>query len=244
MRVPRVYVEGALPESGDVTLADAQSHYLSKVLRMEAGRSLLVFNGDGAEYPATLTNADKRAAVIHIDGKEEISRESNLVTHLAIGISRGERMDWVLQKATELGVTHITPLFTERTEVKLKGERLEKKMAHWRQITISACEQCQRNVLPVVHDACSLTDFLRGSGEDLKLILHHRSQQTLKQMAQPHAVALLIGPEGGLTDDEIQIALQQHHYQPLTLGPRVLRTETAPIAALTAVQLQWGDLSD
>lgn len=243
MRVPRVYIEGALPENGDVTLADAQSHYLSKVLRMEAGRPLQVFNGDGAEYSATLTSADKRAAVIHIASKEEVNRESNLLSHLAIGISRGERMDWVLQKATELGVTHITPLFTERTEVKLKGERLEKKMAHWRQIAISACEQCQRNVLPVVHEACSLTEFLRCDRDGLKLVLHHRSQQALKEMPEPQAVTLLIGPEGGLTDDEIQLALKHHYYQPLTLGPRVLRTETAPIAALTAVQLQWGDLS-
>lgn len=243
MRIPRLYIEGNLPEQDNVTLGEAQSHYLHKVLRMDADRPLVVFNGDGAEYSATITHADKRAMTIYINKREVIARESPLNTHLAIGVSRGERMDWVLQKATELGVTHITPIFSERTEVRLKGERLEKKMAHWRQITISACEQCQRNVLPTLHPASSLTDFFRSDDDGLKLVLHHRSQQSLKQMSEPTSVTLLIGPEGGLSDDEINQALQQHHYQALTLGPRVLRTETAPIAALTAVQLQWGDLS-
>lgn len=242
MRIPRVYLEGTLPDAGTMTLAEAQSHYLCKVLRLEAGRPLQVFDGSGAEFSAQIELADKRATLIRISDKALVNRESNLTTHLAIGISRGERMDWVLQKATELGVTRITPLFTERTEVKLRGERLEKKMAHWRQIAISACEQCQRNVLPIIDDACSLSEFYRGHNDGLKLILHHRSQQSLKQMPVPRAVTLLIGPEGGLTEVEIDAALQQHQYQPLTLGPRVLRTETAPIAALTAVQLQWGDL--
>lgn len=243
MRIPRVFIESALPEHGEVTLAEAQSHYLTKVLRMDAGRELRAFDGSGAEFRATITHTDKRATVIHVDQRDVVDRESTLVTHLAVGISRGERMDWVLQKATELGVTHITPIFSERTEVRLKGERLDKKMAHWRQIAVSACEQCQRNVLPVVHNACTLEEFLGQERPGLKLILHHRSQQTLKQMPQPQSVTLLIGPEGGLADHEIAQALEQHSYQALTLGPRVLRTETAPIVALTAVQLQWGDLA-
>lgn len=243
MRVPRVYIDADLPQDGPFTLGDAQSHYLCKVLRMEAGRPLTVFNGDGAEYSATLSQADKRAAVLHIARREMVNRESALVTHLAIGVSRGDRMDWVLQKATELGATRITPLFTERTEVRLKGERLEKKMAHWQQILVSACEQCQRNVLPELHPASAIADFLQRDDKGLKLVLHHRSQQALKQMPIPEAVTLLVGPEGGLTQEEIENAQRQHEYQALTLGPRVLRTETAPVAALTAVQLQWGDLS-
>lgn len=249
MRIPRIYLNQPLPASGEVCLGEPESHYLIKVLRMETGRALIAFNGDGAEYEASISSAGKKSAQITVHNKLEINRESPLRSHLAIGISRGDRMDIVLQKATELGVTAITPLFTERTEVKLKGERLEKKMAHWRQILISACEQCQRNVLPELHDACDLTAFLSPSSRqatdtaELKLVLHHRSTQTLKQHATPKSVTLLIGPEGGLSEREIDQALSQGQFTPLTLGPRVLRTETAPIAALTVIQQQWGDFN-
>ncbi len=243
MRIPRIYLGVDLPDRGTVNLPESSSHYLVKVLRMDAGRSLLVFNGTGAEYSATLQTANKRCATIQIEHSETQDRESPLQTHLAIGISRGERMDWVIQKATELGVSAITPLFSERTEVKLKGERLEKKMDHWRQITISACEQCQRNRLPVLNPASELEPFLEQDTSDLKLVLHHRSTKAIADFQTPQSVSLLIGPEGGLNDDEIALA-QHFHFQPLTLGPRVLRTETAPVTALTAVQLLWGDLGN
>lgn len=243
MRIPRVYISGVLAEGAERILSDAQSHYLSKVLRMEAGRPLIAFNGDNWEYQATLVSTNKRNAAIQINEGHEVSRESSLYTHLAVGISRGERMDLVLQKATELGVSEITPLFTERSEVKLKGERLEKKMAHWRQITISACEQCQRNTLPILNAATPVSDFYQNHQASRKLVLHHRSEHRLKELSPSAEVTLLVGPEGGLSDAEIQQALNHHQYQALTLGPRVMRTETAPIAALTAVQLLWGDLS-
>lgn len=242
MRIPRVYISGQLSEGTESALSDAQSHYLSKVLRMEAGRPLIAFNGDNWEYQATLVSASKRNAIIHVDEGREVSRESPLYTHIAVGISRGERMDLVLQKATELGVSEITPLFTERSEVKLKGERLEKKMAHWRQITISACEQCQRNALPILNVATPVSDFYQNHQGSRKLVLYHRSEHRLKELPPSAEVTLLVGPEGGLSDAEIQQALNHHQYQALTLGPRVMRTETAPIAALTAVQLLWGDL--
>lgn len=243
MRVPRVFCDVPLAVGEPVSLNEAQSHYLSKVLRLEAGRPLKLFNGDGREYQATVVQVGKRSVEVQIGDAEHIVKESPLHTHLAVGISRGERMDLVLQKATELGVSRITPLFTERTEVRLQGERLQKKMEHWRQITISACEQCQRNVLPELAEAQDLEVFLREPNRDLKLVLHHRSETTLKQYAPQTGVTLLIGPEGGLSDSEIQLAIEHFQYAPLTLGPRVLRTETAPLAALTAVQLLWGDLS-
>ena len=242
MRIPRVYIADSLPSCGEMTLPEAQSHYLHKVLRMENGRELVVFCGDGFEYSARIHQADKRATQIEIHKREWVERESPLPTHLAIAVSRGDRMDWVLQKATELGATRITPLFSERTEVRLKGERLHKKMAHWQQIIVSSCEQCQRNVLPQLQPACTLEQFFLQPNTDTKLVLHHRSQQNFKDMPHAQAVTLLIGPEGGLSDAEINIAMHTHQFQALTLGPRVLRTETAPIAALTAVQLQWGDL--
>lgn len=242
MRIPRVYVNAPLHPGLSLALDEPQSHYLGKVLRMDTGRELQAFNGDGREYSAVITQVSKRAVSIEIKEGVEVNRESPLSTHLAIGISRGERMDWVLQKATELGVTRITPLFTERTEVRLQGERLEKRMQHWSQITLSACEQCQRNVPPQLLPAQELGAFLAQPDAGLRLVLHHRSEQNLRQLPPPAAVTLLIGPEGGLSEREIDLAIQQSGYTPLTLGPRVLRTETAPVTALTAVQLLWGDL--
>ena len=150
MRVPRIYLDQVLTIDSSVLLNESASHYLSKVLRMSVGRELIVFNGRGGEYAAVITQVDKKSIVIKTGKFNEDNRQSPLSIELAIGISRGERMDWVLQKATELGVTSITPLFTERTEVKVSGERQDKKIQHWQQILISACEQCQRNILPVL----------------------------------------------------------------------------------------------
>lgn len=242
MRVPRIYVDQALSSSAEVTLNEPASHYLVKVLRMNEGRDLIAFSGDGDEYLATVSHADRKSCQIKIGAGQTVNRESPLHTHLAIGISRGERMDWVLQKAAELGVTEVTPIFSERNEVKLKGERLTKKTAHWQQVLISACEQCQRNTLPVLNPPTDLHGFLNESVNGLKLVLHHRSARQLHSFSPPTRVTLLIGPEGGLSDSEIALA-ESCDYFPLTLGPRVLRTETAPLVALTALQLHWGDLS-
>ncbi len=149
-------------------------------------------------------------------------------------------MDWVLQKATELGVTKITPLITERTEVKLGGERADKKIEHWQQILISACEQCQRNILPELSEPKNYSEWIVQCDAELKFVLHHRDNQGFPQNRTTQSVALLIGPEGGLDDDEIALAITQN-FSPLTLGPRVLRTETAPVAAISLVQYLWGD---
>lgn len=240
MRVPRVYINQPLTTGLTVTLNAKTSNYLCNVLRMDAERELIVFCGDGKEHSATLSLAHKKHAEVTINSSTELSRESSLHTHLAIGISRGERFDFVLQKATELGITEITPLFTERTEVKLKGDRLEKKAEHWQQILISACEQCQRNTLPILNPATSYANFLGQSPAGLKLVLHHRSDKSLNQHSTPEQVTLMIGPEGGLSEEEILLA-EANGFNALTLGPRVLRTETAPIVAISAVQLLWGD---
>lgn len=240
MRVPRIFIGQPLHNQGQLSLDAKTSHYLSTVLRMDAGRKLVAFCGDGQEYACELITAHKKHAVIAVHQAQTINRESPLQTHLAIGVSRAERFDLVLQKATELGISEITPLHTERTEVKLKGERLGKKMAHWQQILISACEQCQRNTLPALNTLQRLDTFLASPTNPLKLVLHHRGNKNLKQYQAPAGVTLLVGPEGGLTDTEIEQACDAN-YNPLTLGPRVLRTETAPLVALTAVQLSWGD---
>src|SRR5690606_3425388 len=169
------------------------------------------------------------------------NRESPLQLELAIGISRGERFEWVLQKATELGVTKITPLITERTEVKTSGDRQEKMLDRWQHIIISACEQCQRNLLPELAAPVQLNDYLPQVNSDLRFVLHHRDSKTLPTEQKPQSITLLIGPEGGLSESEIALA-QQHNFNALTLGPRVLRTETAPVAAISLVQYLWGDL--
>lgn len=240
MRIPRIFIHQPLNANTSVLLSEDQSHYLSKVLRMQVGRELIAFDGNGGEYSAEIIEITKKAVTIQTRDFQDINKESPLQLTLAIGVSRGERMDWVLQKATELGVTDIVPLITERTEVKLGGERADKKMEHWQQIVISACEQCQRNLLPKIAEPKTLNEWIPTMTADKKFVLHHRDNQGLPQNETVNSVCLLIGPEGGLSDDEIQLATEKG-FAPLTLGPRVLRTETAPVAAISLVQFLWGD---
>ncbi len=241
MRIPRIFTQQILTVNSTIELAEAPSHHLTKVLRMQAGRELILFNGLGGEYSATIETVTKKSVCVQISDFNSDNRQSSLSLELAIGVSRGERMDWVLQKATELGVTKITPLITERTEVKLSGERADKKINHWQQTIVSACEQCQRNILPELSEPIFLEDWISHCTAEAKFVLHHRDNQGLPKEKKFSSVALLIGPEGGLNDDEIANAIAQH-FTPLTLGPRVLRTETAPVAAISIVQYLWGDL--
>lgn len=241
MRIPRVFTEHPLAEGATLALEEAPSRHLAKVLRMGPGRELVLFNGQGGEYSARVAAVSKKSVEVEITKFYSQERESPLALELAIGISRGDRMDWVLQKATELGVTRISPLFSERTEVKLKGERLEKKQAHWRQVTIGACEQCQRNRLPELAQPTSLEQWLDRPNPGLRFVLHHRDSKGLPKGESPDQVALLVGPEGGLSEEEIERA-RAAGCEPLTLGPRVLRTETAPVAAIALAQYLWGDL--
>ncbi|RYZ98585.1 MAG: 16S rRNA (uracil(1498)-N(3))-methyltransferase [Moraxellaceae bacterium] len=243
MRIPRIYSLQPLIENSLVDLPEAQSHYLSKVLRMQNGRELIVFNGEGGEYSAEIVGISKKTVSVQLKKFSAENRQSHLQLELAIGISRGERMDWVLQKATELGVTKITPLITERTEVKLSGERADKKNQHWHQILISACEQSQRNLLPELSEPVLLENWLATCTAEYKFVLHHRDSRGLPAAIKTESVVLLIGPEGGLSEEEITLAIQEN-FLPLTLGPRVLRTETAPIAAISLVQYLWGDFRE
>lgn len=240
MRIPRIFTTQTLATDTTVELEEAPSHHLSKVLRMQAGRELILFNGSGGEYSATITAISKKSVSVTLSSFHPDNRQSPLQLELAIGVSRGDRMDWVLQKATELGVTKITPLITERTEVKLGGDRADKKIGHWQHTIISACEQCQRNLLPELCEPILFNEWITQCDADLKFVLHHRNNKGLPQDKKTNSVALLIGPEGGLSETEITQAISQQ-FSPLTLGPRVLRTETAPIAAISLVQYLWGD---
>ncbi|WP_039916037.1 16S rRNA (uracil(1498)-N(3))-methyltransferase [Cellvibrio mixtus] len=240
MRIPRIFTEQALITGELLQLEEAASHHLSKVLRMQAGRELILFNGAGGEFAAVIQDVSKKSVTVAIAEHLADNRESPLQLELAIGISRGERFEWVLQKATELGVTKITPLITERTEVKVGGDRQEKLIDRWQQIIISACEQCQRNLLPELSTPLQISDWLATVNSELRFVLHHRDSKTLPAEQKPQSVTLLIGPEGGLSESEIAQA-QAKHFNALTLGPRVLRTETAPVAAISLVQYLWGD---
>ncbi|MBY6211825.1 16S rRNA (uracil(1498)-N(3))-methyltransferase [Microbulbifer agarilyticus] len=246
MRIPRIFSSQPLANQTELQLDEAASRHLVKVLRFGPGRPLILFDGHGGEYAAELVEAGKKARV-KIGAFSEGDRQSPLAITLAIGISRGDRFDWVIQKATELGVAQIQPLFTERCEVKLSGDRLQKKLGQWQQIAISACEQCARNLVPEILPPLKLPQLLDQAkdSEALKLVLHHRTDATLAELEQqsgrPDAALLLVGPEGGLSAEEIELALQQD-FHPLRLGPRVLRTETAPVAALSVLQYQWGDI--
>lgn len=240
MRIPRVFTEQNLLSGEQIELEESASHHLSKVLRMQAGRELILFNGAGGEFAATIHEVSKKHVTVSVQEHSVDNRESPLELELAIGISRGERFEWVLQKATELGVTKITPLITERTEVKVGGDRQEKMHDRWQHILVSACEQCQRNLLPQLSAPIQISDWLPTVNSDLRFVLHHRDSQRLPADKTPISVTLLIGPEGGLSEREIAHALEQD-FNALTLGPRVLRTETAPVAAISLVQYLWGD---
>ncbi len=239
MRVSRFYLDTPLNQ-GEQTLTGDVAHYIARVLRLGPGAPVQIFNGSGQEWPGEVVAAGKREVVVKLQAPVEGMPESPLHTHLGQTMSRGDRMDWAIQKAVELGVNQITPLFTERCEVKLQGERADKRQAHWQQVAVSACEQCGRSVVPVIHPPVALQDWMASLTSDLKLVLHHRTEQDLDQLPHPTSLALLIGPEGGLSADEIQQA-EAAGFIAARFGPRVLRTETAPVVALSMAQQRWGD---
>ncbi|MEP5765781.1 MAG: 16S rRNA (uracil(1498)-N(3))-methyltransferase [Halieaceae bacterium] len=238
---PRIFTSQALAEGLELQLEEGPSRHLTGALRLLPGASICLFDGSGGEYAATISLVERKRVSVQVGAFNAVERESSLRVELAIAVSRGERMDFIVQKCTELGVSRISPLLSERTEVKLKGERLQKKIAHWQQVASSACEQCGRNRVPQVAELQPLSAWIAGAEAEHKLVLHHRSPQSLQGAGAPASVALLVGPEGGLSAAEIEAA-EQAGFQALALGPRILRTETAPIAALSILNYQWGDM--
>ncbi|AOE82854.1 16S rRNA (uracil(1498)-N(3))-methyltransferase [Pseudomonas sp. TCU-HL1] len=238
MRLSRFFIDAPL-SLGQHELPEAQAHYIGRVLRLVSGDAVQLFDGSGQEYLGELVDVGKKA--VRVELRETIAgqAESPLRVHLGQGLSRGERMDWAIQKATELGVAEISPIVSERCEVRLKDERADKRLAHWRQVAISACEQCGRSVLPVIHSPVTLADWQRQVEADLKLVLHPVAEP-LASHARPGTLAFLIGPEGGLSKAEVEAA-KAAGFHAARLGPRVLRTETAPIVALSVAQQLWGD---
>ncbi|PPD05072.1 MAG: 16S rRNA (uracil(1498)-N(3))-methyltransferase [Methylobacter sp.] len=240
MRQSRLYLPLPLQPGQMVTLDDASAHYLRTVLRLKHDDAITVFNGQGIDYGGMLLEVSRKQVRIAIGIPVERNLESPLLVNLGLGIARGDRMDLAVQKAVELGVQTITPIFTERCVVQLKGEKQQQRVEHWRKIIQHACEQCGRNRLPELVDAQPLTGWVEHQ-PGLKIFLDPHAENRLNALTPIHqTVSLLSGPEGGFTDQERSHA-KAAGFIPVRLGARVLRAETAALAALAAVQTLWGD---
>ena len=211
------------------------------VLRLRRGDAVVLFNGEGGEFSAELTRVSRRDARAHVISRQTSERESPLVIALAQCVSSGDRMDATLQKSTELGVARIVPITSERSVVRLSSDRADRRVAHWRNVVIAACEQCGRNRVPEVAAIIDFDGFLgQAAADGLRLLLAPDADRDLKRLEPPGKVTLLVGPEGGLAPEERQRA-ERRGFVPVRFGPRVLRTETAPLAAIAAMQALWGD---
>ena len=242
MRLTRVYVDAPLASGMRVTLQGSAAGHLTRVLRLRVGEALTVFNGAGGEYAASIEHAHAGRVAVAIGELRAIERESPLTLTLAQGVSRGERMDLVVQKATELGASGLAPVLAERSVVRLTAQQAERRLNHWRAIAIAACEQSGRNRLPAIASPVPLKDFLRTSDGSMRLLLSPAATATLADLPRlVSAITVLIGPEGGLAEAEQEAAVAAG-FKPVRLGPRVLRTETAAITALALLQREFGDL--
>jgi len=245
MSPTRLYIDQDLQADADLELRGDRARYIGRVLRLQPEDELLVFNGKGGEYPAVIRSISKHTVGLTLGKHDDNGLESPLSIHLLQGISRGERMDFVMQKATELGVTRITPLITEYSVVRLDSKRASKRATHWRGIVASASEQCGRNRLPDIDEPIPFRNWLGENTESssCRLLLQPGAAESLSSIdSKETTVTLLIGPEGGFSDAEYELG-GATGFQAVSLGPRVLRTETAAVAALTALQVLAGDLN-
>jgi len=249
MRISRLFLEGSYQANQTIPLPKEQAHYVLTVLRLKNNFVIEAFNGQGLLAKGKLIVTSRRTADFQIESVEETHSESPINTVLVQGISKGDRMDYSIQKAVELGVTAIQPIFTERCDVKLQDNKLEKRQAQWQAIVINACEQSGRTVVPKILPIQTYQAWLdsinQGSEEMFGLVLNPHANQSLKTVKQPLTqtpIHLLVGPEGGLTDHEVTLA-NNAGLTSVQLGPRVLRTETAGPAILAILQTLWGDFS-
>ncbi|MDE9466461.1 16S rRNA (uracil(1498)-N(3))-methyltransferase [Xenorhabdus bovienii] len=242
MRIPRIYHPERLSVESEIYLSDEAANHVGRVLRMSNGQPLQLFDGSNQVFDAELIEASKKTIKVRITDSKLSDHESPLNLHLGQVMSRGEKMEFTIQKSVELGVNTITPLLSERCGVKLDAERLEKKLQQWKKIVISACEQCGRNRIPEIRPVMSLEAWCAENDGSLKLNLHPRASQSINTLPLPvEKIRLLIGPEGGLSAEEIEMTAN-HQFTDILLGPRVLRTETTALTAITALQVRFGDL--
>ena len=242
MRLTRVYVEEPLQSGTRCRIAGSAANHVRRVLRLGVGAAVTLFDGTGGEYAARLESVDKDSVVVEVGTHAAIERESPLHLTLAQGVSRGERMDWVIQKATELGVRRILPLITLRSVVRLDARQAQRKLQHWRGISIATCEQCGRNRLPQIAAPRELGEFLTDEAAPAtqRLVLARTGSARIRELDRLDSITLLVGPEGGLAQEEQSAAIGRG-FLSVQLGPRVLRTETAAVAALAALQQSCGD---
>jgi 16S rRNA (uracil1498-N3)-methyltransferase len=241
----RFHFEGRLGNGSEVRLQRDAAHHAVRVLRLAVGEPVVLFDGRGGEFEARITRIDKGEVAVKTGAHRAIERESRLHIVLAQGLSSGDRMDITLQKAVELGVAAIQPVAAERSVVKLRDERVQRRMEHWQNLVISACEQCGRNRVPEVQPLLGLPDWLAqlempAPDDEARVLLSPAATVQLKELAPPARMMLLVGPEGGLSAVETQLA-QSRGFRGVRLGPRILRTETAALATLSAIQALWGD---
>lgn len=242
MRIPRIYHPEPLQINTTISLGDDAANHVGRVLRMTAGQKLELFDGSNQTFSAEITEATKKNVFVHIENSQIDDRESPLDLHLGQVMSRGEKMEFTIQKSVELGVNTITPLLSERCGVRLDGERLEKKLLQWQKIAISACEQCGRNRIPEIRPVQTLEAWCTENDGAFKVNLHPRATESINTLpTELKKVRLLIGPEGGLSADEIAMTAN-YQFTDILLGPRVLRTETTALTAITALQVRLGDL--
>ena len=233
----RFYLDQALQVEKDFVLPLPVSHHAVRVLRMNTGQKMTLFNGDGFEYESKIVKSDRSGTTVFIESKNEVDRESKLISRLGLGMLKRKAMESALSRATELGVTEITPLSTNRSNVNGSHEN------HWKQIIQSSCEQCGRNQMPRLQKISTLQAWLETSETPMRLVAHPGSNGKLKELSpEPAAVSILVGPEGGLESKEIELALD-YGFLSVDLGRRVLRAETVPAALISIIQFCWGDIS-
>jgi 16S rRNA (uracil1498-N3)-methyltransferase len=242
MRSTRVYHPDRLQVGRDATLDEASSHHLARVLRMKAGDRITLFDGSGGEYLGVIRGVERSGVRVRVESFEPVERESVLQVGLVQAVSAGERMEFTLQKAVELGVVWIQPLVTRRSKVRLDAERAGKRVAHWQRVVHAACEQCGRNRVPEVRPLLEFTAWLAEPGAaPHRLVLQPDAPRRLSESGPwEGGVELLAGCESGLEDEELEL-VRRYGFAPVRLGPRVLRTETAGLAALAALQALAGD---
>lgn len=240
MRMPRIFTPQPLATGLTLALEEQASIHLGRVLRMQTGQKVELFNGQGPAYSADIVAFGKKKLTLRIEHALEALEPSPLHSEIAVAVSKGDKMEWIVQKATELGVNRIVPLLSTRTDVRLDAKRWQKKLEQWRQIMIGACEQCGRNDLVEIAELTKIQDYFQQCSAQSKLICHPVKAKALQSLVNISDVTFCFGSEGGLTDEEIAMA-EAAGFITISMGPRVLRAETAPLAALAIAQSLWGD---
>ena len=238
--VPRIHCDTRLGPGAQLSLAPDAAQHVSRALRLKAGDALTLFDGGGGEYEAVIQRIDRDRVDVKVGAFSDVERESLLALGLVQGLPEADKMDWIIQKAVELGISWIQPLVCERSVVRLSGERAERRQAHWRRVAIAACEQSGRNRIPEVRPTLAFQAWLAAPTEVARWLLMPGAQPMAARAAPSGPLELVVGPEGGLSERERELC-ESRGCEPVALGPRVLRTETAPIAALAAMHALWGD---